>query len=221
MEVFFHEGSGSGNFQRQVAAGSNTSPSNTTDTRVISNAAVTVGLHDSPGGTSGIIAGYSSQGPSNGGMTLPDLTGPTDTTTTSYGGTFGGTSCATPNNAGAACAFWSSRTGYSNTAIRWLLFEHADVFKDWGAAGDDNIYGHGGTFVFDYAANTTWLARGYGNVAESSTGPNYTSQAAYNAAASSGRLLIFPGGNYPETVNMTGTKSLNVETVENNANLGL
>ncbi len=219
FEIFFHEGSGSGNFQYQTAAGSTTSPSNTTDTRVISNAAVTVSLHDSPGGTSGINASYSSRGPSNSGMTLPDLAGPTDTNTTAYGGTFGGTSCATPNNAGAACAFWSSKTGYSNTAIRWLLFEQADLFKDWGANGDDNIYGHGGTFVVDYAARTQWLARGYGNIAESSTGPNYTLQGAYNALVSPGRILTF-SGNYPESANLNGSKFLTVDTVINSANFG-
>ena len=71
---------------------------------------------------------YSSQGPSNGGMTVPDLTGPTNTTGFTYS-TFTGTSCATPNVAGAACAFWSARPTYSNTAIRWLLYEQAELLK--------------------------------------------------------------------------------------------
>jgi hypothetical protein len=71
-----------------------------------------------------------------------------------------------------------------------------------------------------HAANTTWLARGYGNIFDNPAGPNYTSPAAYDQATSPGRILIFPGGSYPEAVNMTGTKSLTIQTLENAANPG-
>ncbi len=218
LEVFWHASPDS--FQYAMAANSTTSPSNSTRSNVISNGAVTWASHSSPNGTAGIIKDYSSQGPSNSGRTLPDLAGPTDTTTTSYGGSFGGTSGATPNNAGAACAFLSADTQLSASAIRWLLYEQADLWKDWGTAGNDNIYGRGGTILTDYRANTIWIARSYGNTSDLRSAPFYRVQPAYDAAVSGGRLLIFPGGSYPETVNMTGTKSLAVETVENSAYLG-
>ncbi len=218
FEIFIHNGPTID--QYGSASGSCTSPSNATNANVIANGAVTVGSHDSPNGTTGIIANYSSQGPSNGGMILPDLTGPTNTNTTAYGGAFGGTSCATPNNAGAACAFWSADTQLSASAIRWLLYEQADLWKDWGAGGNDNVYGRGGTILTDYRANTIWIARSYNNVANARSAPFYTTQAAYDAAVSGGRLLVFPGGSYPEAVNMLGTKNLAVETLENAANIG-
>ncbi len=71
-----------------------------------------------------------------------------------------------------------------------------------------------------HAANTTWLARGYGNIFDDPAETNCTSQAACDQASSPGRILIFPGGSYPEAVNMTGTKLLTVQTLENAANLG-
>jgi len=218
MEIFMH---GDSDFDEYaIAAGSTASPSNSMSTNVISNGAVAFGLWPSANGTVGIIKDYSSQGPSNGGMTLPDIVGPTDTTTTAYGGGFGGTSGATPNNAGAACAFWSADTQLGASAIRWLMYEQADLWKDWGVAGNDNVYGRGGTLLTDFANNTLWVARSYGNMTDMRSAPFYTTQAAYDAAVSGGRLLVFPGGNYPEALSAIGTKSLTIQTIENPANLG-
>lgn len=220
FEIFLHSSGTVVSFQYAQAAGSTTSPSNTTNANVISVGAVPVNSWGSASGTSGIIANYSSQGPSNRGMTLPNLSGTTNTNTTAYGGAFSGTSAATPNCAGAACVFWDAHPGYSSSAIRWLILEQAALWRDWGAGGNDNIYGRGGMLLIDYAANTRWVARGYNNVGESTTGPNYTVQAGYDQATSGGRLLLFPGGSFPEPVNMLGTKSLSVQNVENAANLG-
>ena len=220
FEVFFHESGGSSNFEYQTASSSNTSPSNATnDSRVLSNGAVDQSDFGSGNGTTGIIQSYSSQGPSNSGVTLPDLCGPTNTLNFTYG-RFGGTSSATPNNAGAACAFWSADSQLSASAISWLLRHQADEFRDWGTAGQDNIYGWGGTQLVDYHINTLWIARSYGNMANSRSAPFYTTQAAYDAGVSGGRLLIFPGGSYPEPLDAIGTKSLLVQTVVNAANLG-
>ncbi|MGI9015099.1 MAG: S8 family serine peptidase [Phycisphaerales bacterium] len=219
IELFAHDGGGTGNFQYAVAAGSTTSPSNATNSRVISIGAVDVDDHDSPNGTTGIIMNYSSQGPSNNGMLLPDLAGPTNTTTTSYGGTFGGTSAATPNTAGAAAAFWSADSSLDEFTIWWLMREQADLWKDWGANGPDNIYGYGGAILYEFAPRTKWLSRNYGNVTNNPAFPFYTFAAAYNAMTSNGRILIFAGGSYPETF-ITGTKSALVETVQFDAVLG-
>jgi len=220
FEIFLHTTGNVISFQYTQAAGSTTSPSNTTHANVISVGAVPANSWNSANGTTGIIANYSSQGPSNSGMTLPNITGTTNTNTTAYGGLFTGTSSATPNCAGAACAFWDAHSGYNSSAIRWLIFEQADLWRDWGAGGSDNIYGRGGMLLIDYAANTRWVARGYNNVAEATTGPNYTVQSGYDQAASGGRLLLFPGGSFPEPVNMLGTKSLSVQNVQNAANVG-
>ena len=76
-------------------------------------------------------------------------------------------------------------------------------------------------FLTDYRNNTIWVARGYGNLLNSRSAPFYTTQAAYNAAVSGGRLLIIPGGSYPEALStIGGTKSLSVQTLVNSANLG-
>jgi subtilisin family serine protease len=153
-------------------------------------------------------------------MLLPDICGPTNTWCTTYPDTngFGGTSCATPNNAGAACAFWSADPLLSADAVRWLMFEQTELWRDWGTAGADTIYGLGGTILLDYVPNTLWVARSYGNTTDTRDEPFYTIQAAHDAAASGGRLLVFPGGSYPEGAMLT--KPLRVETIENSAFLG-
>jgi hypothetical protein len=197
-----------------VSAGSTTSPSNTTNQSVISVGAVAWNVF---GNASPSIKAYSGQGPSNSNMTLPDLVGPTDTTNSV--GTFTGTSSSTPNVAGAACAFWSQRPGYSNHAIRWLMYQHGLVRKDWGDPGNDNTFGFGGANLWPHAWGTRWLARGWGNITNASTGPAYTVQGAYDAVASGGRILIFPGGNYPE-VPIVMTKALMIQTVVNAALIG-
>jgi len=100
IEIFSHN---SADWNEHIAAeGSNTSPSNATHPGVISVGAVTRGLYGGAAGGS-VIANYSSRGPSNGGMTVPDICGPTNTTCFTAPGSFGGTSCTTPNAAGAAC----------------------------------------------------------------------------------------------------------------------
>lgn len=220
FETFFHETSGTSDFQYAIATGSTTSPSNTTSANVLSVGAVPVNSYGQANG-SDPAADYSSRGPSNSGTILPKIAGPTNTGSTAYGGAFTGTSAATPNSAGAATAFWSADSLLSSTAIRWLIETQADLWRDWGPAGDDNTYGRGGVFLTDYRNNTIWVARSYGNVLNSRSAPFYTTQAAYNAVNSGGRLLILPGGSYPEALStIGGTKSVAVQTLENPANLG-
>ncbi|MFC1572351.1 S8 family serine peptidase [Candidatus Eisenbacteria bacterium] len=204
--------------QHSVAWSSTTSPSNATGDNVVSVGAVHWEDYDSPNGTGGIVASYSSQGPSNDGMLLPDICGPTSTTGFTYPGGFGGTSCATPNIAGALCAFWSADRLLGTHAPYWLISKQAALWRDWGAAGNDNIYGHGGGILIDYVPNTLWVARDYGNFFDYRSFPFYRVQSAHNAATEGGRLLIFPGGDYPEGVTLT--KALTVETVEYPAVLG-
>lgn len=220
FETFFHESSGTSDFQYAIATGSTTSPSNTTNSNVLSVGAVPVASYGQANG-SDPAAGYSSRGPSNSGAILPKIASATNTGTTAYGGSFGGTSAATPNAAGAATAFWSADTQLTSSAIRWLIETQADLWRDWGPAGDDNTYGRGGVILTDYRNNTIWVGRGYGNILNSRAAPFFTVQAAYDAVNSGGRLLIIPGGSYPEALStIGGTKSVSVQTLVNPANLG-
>jgi len=202
-----------------TVAGSLTSPSNTIDANVISVAAVDEDNFPSTSAGYGTIKSYSSQGPTNsGGIFKPDIAGPTDTAGFTYV-RFGGTSCATPNAAGAACAFWSSVPTWSNSAVRWALQRHAISFKDWGVTGNDNVFGFGGANMHPFASGTVWLARDWGNTSNLNTGPYYTTQGAYNAVSNGGRILILEGGNYPE-IPSPMTKNIDIEIVDEIGVLG-
>jgi hypothetical protein len=64
--------------------------------------------------------------------------------------------------------------------------------------------------IVDWVANTTWVAKGYGNITNSPNGPYYTVLAGVNAARLGGRVLVIPGGAYPE--NFTTNKPLSIAT---------
>jgi hypothetical protein len=221
FEIFSHDDAST--YQYQVASGSNTSPSNTTNNNVISVGAVPRTNYNSASGTSGINASYSSQGPTNSGNLAPKICSPTNTTTFVYGGNFGGTSCATPNAAGMATAFWANHSYLDATGVRQILFKKADLYKDWGTAGADNIYGNGGLFLYDYFANTRYLFRGGNNTLGLSYRPFYTFSQAQSGTPNNGRVMIL-GGNYTENVVMgTGgglNKNITYRSIKENAGVG-
>ncbi|MGE3165968.1 MAG: S8 family serine peptidase [Planctomycetota bacterium] len=128
--------------EHAVAAGSTTSPANATHANVLTVGAVPQNLYGSAKYTGGIIADYSSQGPTNDGSFVPDICAPTSTST-SFAATFTGTSCACPNAAGVAACLWSVNPLGTATQVRNLLYQWAAA-KDWGAPGADSIYGRGG-----------------------------------------------------------------------------
>jgi len=219
FEVFVHNFSGACTWQEHIiAAGSTTSPSNSTDSRIISVGAVDWEDFTSPPGTSYIIKDYSSRGPSNGGMSLPDIVGPTDTHGFTYPAGFGGTSCATPNVAGAATCLLSSDPVYAGYSIWWLMAKHAQYWRDWGDSGIDPVYGNGGAYFLDYVPNTMYVARDFGNTADSRVGPFYTIQAAHDWSVPGGRILVFGGGNYPEPALLS--EEVTIVTILDNAVLG-
>lgn len=216
IEMFSHN-SATWN-QHAVAAGSNTSPSNATHVNVIAVGAVTQASYGSAAGAN-VIAGYSSRGPSNSGMSLPDICGPTDVLVFPSG-TFGGTSSATPNSAGAAAAFWSADTNLNANAIRWLLTTQARLFRDWGAGGFDGVYGEGGIRLVDFRAGTRWLARNYPGIVDDGTVPFHTVAAAHQRVPNGGRLLIFGAnfGTFAEAAQLGQLgKGFVVEVVPNSA----
>ena len=188
FEVFNRD---NGKFQYSTPESSTTSPSNCTNPNVISVAAINRSNYISGQGTTGINAAYSSQGPSNSNMTLPDISGPTLTTTLSAG-TFSGTSCSTPNAAGMTAAFWSRNPTLSANGVRKVLFKLADMYGDFGPNGKDNIYGVGGFFLHDYVPNTRYILSTAGN----STGSNqlpYNTIQQMNTHSGSGWNAMFLG----------------------------
>lgn len=200
LEIFSHNAATWNEYA--VAAGSSTSPSNATQPNVISVGAVTQGSYGAVAGAN-VIAGYSSRGPSHGGMTLPDLCGPTDTLVFPSG-TFSGTSCATPNVAGAAAAFWSADLLLNADGIRWLLTTQAGLYRDWGGTGVDGVYGAGGARLVDFRAGTRWVARNYPGTLDDGTVPFHTALAAHLYVPNGGRLLILGAnfGTFPEPVTL-------------------
>jgi len=81
---------------------------------------------------------FSSQGPTNDGRTKPEISGPDEVST--KGGTFVGTSAATPHVSGAAALILSNNPTYSVSQL-WDALTSSAV--DMGTSGQDSIYGHG------------------------------------------------------------------------------
>lgn len=142
-------------------------------------------------------------------MILPNLVGPTNTTDFTHG-SFGGTSCATPNAAGTAAAFWSSAPALSAAGVRHLLFEQAGIFRDWGDPGHDNIYGRGDIRLHTYHDNTVWVDRRFFNIFGSPMVPYFYVAHAQAAAVSGGRI-VFLGQSYPEPVTLNKNFSITLK----------
>ena len=203
FEIFTHN---DGSYQYATAAGSNTSPSNTTNSNVISVGAVSWVDYDDSSGAAGAIMDYSSRGPTNSGNLAPKITGPTNTETDIYNGNFGGTSCATPNVGGALLSFWSSQPSLDATGVRQIAFRKAHLYKDWGAAGVDNTYGNGGLRLYDYASTNRYMMRGNPSVTNA-TRPYHTLAIAEQLAPNNATVIILNSGSYVETgiYGVTGT----------------
>ena len=195
FELFLTAGVGNDTFEHQISAGSTTSPVNSTVANCISIAAVD---DDDYSDSDPSATGYSSHGPTNGGAFRPDLTGPTGTLV-GASGQFIGTSASCPNVAGAAATLWSSAPYLDATGVRLLLVRQAQIYKDWGDAGEDNVFGQGGVFLAPWAWGTRWIDRVYGDPSGVAHRPYKFVADARDAAPAGGRLL-FLGGAYPEPV---------------------
>ena len=90
----------------------------------------------------GVLADYSSRGPTADGRIKPDLVAPAGVTTASYGADrlFGGTSAATPHVAGAAALLKSANPSLVRDEL-WQALVEATV--DIGAPGKDDSTGYG------------------------------------------------------------------------------
>lgn len=55
------------------------------------------------------------------------------------------------------------------------MFRKAQLYKDWGTAGVDNVYGNGGLFLFSWAFNLRYMLRNAENgLTTNSTRPYFT-----------------------------------------------
>lgn len=113
---------------------------------------------------------YSSSGPTNNNSNSVMLAGPTETNAAYYTsngiqimGTYGGTSAATPNVAGATAAFWSKHQGLTATHVRNILIHKAYNYKDWGPSGYDDNFGWGGAYLFSFNSTNIYLHQISGN----------------------------------------------------------
>ncbi len=184
--------------QHQVAASSITWPAACSGDNVIGVAAVDRPDFNNPSGTNGISTVYSSEGPTNDGNQGVDITGAT-ITSVGGGGQFFGTSCSSPNAAGAAAALWATQPSLNADNVRYLLYKKAGIYKDWGNVGLDFIYGHGGLYLHDYIENTKYVDREVNNPNGFTTRVFQNIDDAFNAVPNppaEGAVIIF-GGNYP------------------------
>ncbi|MHC4153639.1 MAG: S8 family serine peptidase [Planctomycetota bacterium] len=116
----------------RTAAGSCTDPA-------VSASVLAVGAIDRNNWASGPLEPFSSQGPTNGGLTKPDICGPDNCDSLMYGHWYG-TSQSSPHVAGAAALVKEAKPTFTNDQIRSFLEDRA---RDLGAAGKDNVYGWG------------------------------------------------------------------------------
>lgn len=205
-------------------AGSITWPAACSGDNVIGVAAVNRELFNSPPGSGGINTSYSSQGPTNEGRQGVDITGATRTSV-GTGGNFIGTSCASPNAAGAAAALWSSQPNLDADNIRYLLYRKANLYKDWGAQGLDHVYGHGGLYLYDFIQNTKYVDKlvnnpnGFQNMVFQRINHAFD---AVPAPPAEGAVIIF-GNDYPSPfvpLNYIMNKNVIMKSIDGDSFLG-
>ena len=187
-------------YQFYQAAGSTTSPSNCTSPNVVSVGGADLAYFEEPSGTTDIILGYSGQGPTNSGNLAPKLTGPSLNTVFVYGGgVFSGTSSATANVAGAFTSFWSANPYLDATGVTQICYRTSTLYRDWGTAGADNIYGNGGMQLYSWEPNLRYMYRLPANVAvTNATRPFYNLSVAEANAPTDSKVILLNSGSFIE-----------------------
>ena len=102
-----------------------------------------------------IIESFSSQGPTDSGLTKPDIVAGDNVTSATYGGRFLGTSAATPLTAGAAALVKQRYPTDTPAQIQSYLEGNA---IDLGSAGKDNVYGSGRLYLGNPITYTLTMA---------------------------------------------------------------
>ena len=140
-----------------------------------------------------VVWGPSSRGPTNDGNLGPDIASMNGSYVNAYNGRFWGTSCATPNAAGATAAFWSSQPKYSADGVRQVILRKAELFKDWGDPGPDPTYGYGGLYLYNYYPKTEYVFFDGDNSGASFEKPWLNLQQIETHASANSRVVILGG----------------------------
>ncbi|MCP9770008.1 hypothetical protein EGI22_19065 [Lacihabitans sp. LS3-19] len=179
---------------------------------------MTVGAVDStkylsPAFSTDIITSYSSRGPSISGNLAPNFVAPTGTYSFVYGGDFTGTSCSSPNAAGMAAAFWSAHPYLIASGVCEIITRKAEMYKDWGDAGPDNIYGNGGVYLYDYVPNTYYVHQEGGNIVLPSL-PYRSLQTAQNSVPTNSSLFLLDKTNvFTQTLGVGSAANKNIKYI--------
>lgn len=116
--------------------------------------------------STGALEPYSSQGPTNDGRTKPEITGPAQVSTATYGTTgFPGTSASSPHVAGAAALVWQRtkalNPGWTKQQVRDYVQDYLQKYAlETGAPEQDNLFGWGRLQLgfFSDVPLTAWYA---------------------------------------------------------------
>jgi hypothetical protein len=181
-----------GPFSINIPEGSIGGTSSAQEPNVITVGAVPYSNYDTIPGAN-VVWHKSSLGPTNNGNLSPDVASVTGITVVSSSSRFWGTSCAAPNAAGAAAAFWSAHPGYSADGIRQVLLRKALLYNDWGNVGPDNTYGQGGLYLYDYHSNTEYVYFSGNNTGASTSKPWLSLEQADTYAPANSRVVMLGG----------------------------
>jgi subtilisin family serine protease len=130
---------------------------------------------------------FSSQGPTNDGRIKPDIMGPDNVSTNTYGSGFFGTSASSPHVAGAAALILHKFPGFPVEDLWDFLIATA---VDMGSEGRDNIYGYGRLKLDNNATITTITTVSSGG---SGGGGCFIATSAYGSYSSPYVLIVREG----------------------------
>ena len=208
-------------FDYYVESSSLTDPGTVTDV-------VTVGaINRLVYNTTGAIESFSSRGPTTDGRTKPDVAAPDNCISHAYG-YWGGTSLASPHTAGVCALIKSRFSSFSDTNTREYLY--SDCTVDLGAAGKDNIYGHGKVVMPDLDITVTspnggenWYVDSTNNITWTSSGTSGGVKIEYSVDSGtswSDVIVSMPDtGAYPWLIPNTPSDSCLVRVTDTNGSV--
>lgn len=191
----------------RIAAGSCTDPA-------VSPNVFAVGAIDEDNWLTGGQEDFSSQGPTNGGLTKPDIAGPDDCLSYIWD-TWAGTSQASPFVAGAAALLKCACQTYTNTDIRAAL--EARVI-DMGDPGKDNIYGWGRLNLGVPPLTEVWVDFAYSGAELGTETHPFNTLAEGIAAVLEGGTIYVKAGSTSETAEIS--KEVTIEAVGGDVTIG-
>ena len=172
--------------------GSSASPSNSTEDMCITVGAVNQLVY---GNASPNAEGFSSRGPTNNGLIVPDLAAPDNVTLTSYPNGFSGSSAGGPNTCGLAAILWSEHDYLSAEGVIEVIKGFARLYNDWGDPGKDNTFGDGGIYLPDFTNNARFIVPEANNVGGVNTLP-YIDMEQADDLAPNNTNIFFLGGSH-------------------------